>query len=324
MVGVGFGGGSGAVSGGGGWCGFGGGETMVRQRVGGGGVWDRVDRLMRSLFGFAGKSPPKKFSGGDVVVVGGGRLVAGGGCRIGREREMSCFDLICDTSDYAVGAVLGQRIKKKFHPIYYASKTMYNAQEHYTTTEKELSSVVYSFDKFRSYLIMSKTMVYTNHSALKYIFSKQDAKPRLIRWVLLLQEFTIETKDKKRTENLATDQLSRLENPGIEELNEDTIQDNFPGEHLMVIKLKDAETNPWYVDYANFLVSKIVPQHLTYYLRKKFFNDVRKYIWDDPYLFKSCPDGIIRRFVFGRELQEILEHYHKGPTRGHCGADITA
>ncbi|GJV53026.1 putative nucleotidyltransferase, ribonuclease H [Tanacetum coccineum] len=172
---------------------------------------------------------------------------------------------------------------------------------------------------------MSKTVVYTDHSALKYLFTKQDAKPRLIRWVLLLQELTIEIKDKKGTENLVADHLSRLENPDLEELNKDTIQDNFPDEHLMVIKLKNTETDLWYADYANFLVSKIVPQHLTYYLRKKkFLNDVRKYIWDDPYLFKSCPDGIIRRCVFGRELHEILKHYHKGPTGGHYGADITA
>ncbi|GKC70147.1 reverse transcriptase domain-containing protein [Tanacetum coccineum] len=154
------------------------------------------------------------------------------------------FKLMCDASDYAVGTVLGQRIEKKFRPIYYASKTMNNAQEHYTTTKKELLTIVYTFDKFRSYLIMSKTVVYTDHSALKYLFSRQDAKPRLIRWVLLLQEFTIEIKDKKGTENLVDDHLSRLENPGLEELNEDTIQDNFPDEHLMVIKLKDTETDP--------------------------------------------------------------------------------
>ncbi|GKC38965.1 reverse transcriptase domain-containing protein [Tanacetum coccineum] len=167
------------------------------------------------------------------------------------------FELMCDASDYVVKAVLGQRIEKKFCPIYYTSKTMNNAQEHYT--KKELLAVVYAFDKFRSYLIMSKTVVYTNHSALKYLFSKQDAKPRLIRWVLLLQEFTIEIKDKKGTENLAADHLSRLENPGLEELNEDTIHYNFLDEHLMVIKLKNTETDPWYTDYANFLVSKIGP-----------------------------------------------------------------
>ncbi|GJZ35008.1 reverse transcriptase domain-containing protein [Tanacetum coccineum] len=161
------------------------------------------------------------------------------------------FELMCDANDYAVGVVLGQRIEKKFRPIYYASKSMNNAQEHYTTTEKELLAVVYAFNKFRSYLIMSKKVVYTDHSALKYLFNKQDAKPRLIRWVLLLQEFTIEIKDKKGTENLATDHLSRLENPGLEELNEDTIQDNFPDEHLMVIELKNTETDQCYTKSWN-------------------------------------------------------------------------
>ncbi|GJW05333.1 reverse transcriptase domain-containing protein [Tanacetum coccineum] len=107
------------------------------------------------------------------------------------------FELMCDASDFAVGAVLGQRIDGNFKPIYYASKTLNNAQANYTTIEKELLAVVFSFDKFRPYLILSKTMVYTDHSALKYLFSKQDAKPRLIRWVLLLQGFNIKIKDKK-------------------------------------------------------------------------------------------------------------------------------
>ncbi|GKD98311.1 hypothetical protein Tco_1382208 [Tanacetum coccineum] len=95
-------------------------------------------------------------------------------------------------------------------------------------------------------------------------------------------------------ENLAADHLSRLENQKLEELDEDAIHDSFPAEQLMVINIKEAETDPWYADYANFLVLKIVPQHLTYHLRKKFLSDVKKYIWDDPYLFKTCPDGIVR------------------------------
>ncbi|GJQ97127.1 putative nucleotidyltransferase, ribonuclease H [Tanacetum coccineum] len=117
---------------------------------------------------------------------------------------------------------------------------------------------------------------------------------------------------------------SRIRKSELEELDEDAIRDSFPDEHFMVINIKEAETDPWYVDYGNFLVSKIVPQHLTYHLRKKFMSDVKKYIWDDPYVFKSCPGGIIRRCVFGKELHEILEHCHTRPTGGHYGADITA
>nr|GFA90768.1 reverse transcriptase domain-containing protein [Tanacetum cinerariifolium] len=98
------------------------------------------------------------------------------------------FELMCDASDYTVGAVLGQIIEKHFWPIHYASKTMNQVKANYTTTEKEMLAVVYAFKKFRSYLIMNKSIVYTDHSALKYLFAKKDAKARLLHWILLLQE----------------------------------------------------------------------------------------------------------------------------------------
>nr|GEY93300.1 reverse transcriptase domain-containing protein [Tanacetum cinerariifolium] len=107
------------------------------------------------------------------------------------------FELMCDASDYAVGAVLGQRIEKHFRPIHYASKTMNQAEANYTTTEKEMLVVVYAFERFRSYLIMNKSIVYTDHSALKYLFAKKDAK----------------VIDTRGAENYAADHLSRLENP---------------------------------------------------------------------------------------------------------------
>nr|GFC71960.1 retrovirus-related Pol polyprotein [Tanacetum cinerariifolium] len=87
---------------------------------------------------------------------------------------------MCDASDFAVGAVLGQRIEKHFRPIHFASKTMNQAEINYTTTEKEMLAVVYAFEKFRSYLIMNKSIVYTDHSELKYLFAKKDAKARLL------------------------------------------------------------------------------------------------------------------------------------------------
>ncbi|KAL4324452.1 hypothetical protein GQ457_11G024450 [Hibiscus cannabinus] len=109
------------------------------------------------------------------------------------------FELMCDASDYAVGAVLGQRKGKIFHPIYYASKTLNDAQVNYTTIEKEMLAVIFAFDKFRSYLIGTKVIVHTDHLAIKYLLSKKDAKPRLIRWILLLQEFDIKIIDRKGT-----------------------------------------------------------------------------------------------------------------------------
>nr|GFD37344.1 reverse transcriptase domain-containing protein [Tanacetum cinerariifolium] len=90
------------------------------------------------------------------------------------------FELMCSASDFAIGAVLGQRHEKHFRPIHCASKTMNDAQTNYTTTEKEMLAVVYAFEKFRSYLIMNKSIVHTDHSALKYLFAKKDAKARLL------------------------------------------------------------------------------------------------------------------------------------------------
>ncbi|KAG9458366.1 hypothetical protein H6P81_002874 [Aristolochia fimbriata] len=109
------------------------------------------------------------------------------------------------------GAALGQRKGKVFHTISYASHTLTGPQLNYTTTEKELMAVVFAFEKFRSYLIGSKIIVWTYHTALRYLFAKKNFKPRLIRWILLLQEFDIEIKEKKGAENVVADHLSRLE-----------------------------------------------------------------------------------------------------------------
>ena len=98
----------------------------------------------------------------------------------------------CDASDFAIRAVLGQKRDKLFRAIYCASRTLNGAQLNYTTTEKEMLAVVFSCDKFWSYLIGTKVIVFTNRATLRYLFGKKDAKPRLIRWILLLQEIDLE------------------------------------------------------------------------------------------------------------------------------------
>ncbi|GJZ73412.1 reverse transcriptase domain-containing protein [Tanacetum coccineum] len=160
------------------------------------------------------------------------------------------FELMCDASDFAIGAVLGKRHEKHFRPIHHASKTMNEAKSHYTMTEKEMLGVVYAFEKFRSYLILNKSIVYTDHSALKYLFAKKDSKARLLWWVLLLQEFDFNVIDTKGAENLAADHLSRLENPYENVLDPKEVNEKFPLKATKkVTSLGNSEVpTPWFAD----------------------------------------------------------------------------
>ncbi|XP_062080347.1 uncharacterized protein LOC133785106 [Humulus lupulus] len=157
------------------------------------------------------------------------------------------FELMCDASDYAVGAVLGQRV--------------------------------------------DKVVVYTDHSAIKYLMTKKDSKPRLIRWILLLQEFDVEIKDKKGTENLVADHLSRLE-VGVNSLNEEVqINDAFPDEQLFEVNV--GKEVPWFADYVNYLAAKVIPPEMT-------------------------------RCVPEEEMLSILTHCHSLHCGGHFGGTRTA
>nr|GFA32880.1 reverse transcriptase domain-containing protein [Tanacetum cinerariifolium] len=233
------------------------------------------------------------------------------------------FELMYDASNYTVGAVLGQRIEKHFLPIHYASKIMNQAEANYTTTEKEMLAVVYAFEKFRSYLIINKSIVYTDHSALKYLFAKKDAKARLLRWILLLQEFDFKVIDTRGAENYAGDHLSCLENPYENIFDPKEINETFPLESLNKVAHKDPST-PWFADLANYHAGNFIIKGMTSQQKQKFFKDARHYFWDDPYLFRTCDDQIIRRFMAGKEAIDILNACHSGPTGGHYGANYTA
>nr|GFB20959.1 reverse transcriptase domain-containing protein [Tanacetum cinerariifolium]GFB20989.1 reverse transcriptase domain-containing protein [Tanacetum cinerariifolium] len=204
------------------------------------------------------------------------------------------FELMYDASDFVIGAVLGQRKTKHFQHIHYASKTITEAQIHHTATEKEMLAIVYAFEKFRPYLVLSKSIVYMDHSALKYLLSKQDAKLRFIRWVLLLQEFNIIIRDKKRTESLAADHLSKLENPHKDVFENKYINKMFPLETLG--KISSGSTS-WFADFANFHAGNFIVKGMSSQQKKKFFKDVKHYFCDDPYLFQICADQIIRRAI---------------------------
>nr|GEY25437.1 DNA-directed DNA polymerase [Tanacetum cinerariifolium] len=217
----------------------------------------------------------------------------------------------------------GQRVEKHFWPIHYASKTMNQAETNYTTTEKEMLAVVYAFKNFRSYLIMNKSIVYTDHSALKYFFAKKDVKARLLRWILLFQEFDFKVIDTKGVENYAADHLSRLENSYENIFDPKEINETFPLESLNKVAHQDPSTS-WFVDFANYHAGKFIIKGMTTRQKQKFFKDVRHYFWDDPYLFKTCPDQIIRWCVAGQEAIDIHKACHSGPTGGHYRANYIA
>nr|GEU31420.1 reverse transcriptase [Tanacetum cinerariifolium] len=180
-----------------------------------------------------------------------GHKISKEGIKVDKAKDMP-FELMCDASDFAIGSVLGQRQDKHFRLIHYASKTVTEAESNYTTIEKEMLAVVYAFEKFRSYLIMNKRIVYTDHSTLKYLFAKKDSKARFLRWVILLQEFTFKVIDTKGAENLAADYLSRLENPHQNVLDPKEINESFPLETFNLLSTRGNLSTPWFVDFGNY------------------------------------------------------------------------
>ncbi|RDX74255.1 Retrovirus-related Pol polyprotein from transposon 17.6, partial [Mucuna pruriens] len=156
------------------------------------------------------------------------------------------------------------------------------AQINYTTTEKELLAIVFALDKFRSYLLGSKIIIFSDHAALKFLLKKPNVKPRLIRWMLLLQEFELEIKDKKGGENADLTQLERRVGPL-------PIQDEFLDEQILQLE----NVKPLYADICNFLVASMFPHGASKAYKEKLESDAKYYIWDDPYLWRLYNDQVI-------------------------------
>jgi hypothetical protein len=170
--------------------------------------------------------------------------------------------------------------------------------------------VVFSIEKFRSYLVGAKVIVYTDHAALKYLLMMKATKPCLIRWILLLQEFDLEIRDKKGVENFVADHLSRLQ---FEDLAVLPISDRMIDDML----LKVSTTDPWYTNTINYIMAGYIPPEED---KKKITRDSRLHLWDDPYLYRVCTDGLLRRCIPAFETWKILERCHSSPYGGHYGA----
>jgi len=200
---------------------------------------------------------------------------------------------MCDASDYMVGAVLGQRKDNKPYAIYYASRALDDTQVNYATMEQEFLEVVCALEKVWSYLINSKVIIFTDHGTLKHLMTKFDSKPQLIQWVLLLQEFNLEIKDKAGLANVVADHFSRL---GPEETpsEEIPIGDSFSSEQFLAIF---HQATPWYVDLVNFKACGVFPSSLSHQQRKKFLTDAKYHIWEEPLPYNLCGDVVHRRYL---------------------------
>ncbi|XP_070042889.1 uncharacterized protein [Nicotiana tomentosiformis] len=181
-------------------------------------------------------------------------------------------------------------------------------------------AIGFAIEKFHPYLMSAKVIVHTDHAALRYVMSKKDSKARLMRWVLLLQEFDIDTQDRKYSENQVADHLSRLEEEGRPHDGLEII-DSFPDEQLLAISMKEV---PWFADLENFLMCGIIPDEFSSNQRKKLKRDCQYYYWDEPYLLRICMDEVIRRCIPEEEQCEILGACHSSPYGGHHGGARTA
>ncbi|RDY12524.1 pol, partial [Mucuna pruriens] len=210
---------------------------------------------------------------------------------------------MCDASNSALGDVLGQRagVDQPMHVIAYASRTFGNS---------------FCLGQVSQYLLGSRIVVFSDHATLRYLLKKPNAKPRLIRWILLLQETNIEVRDKKGAENSVADHLSRIERDS----EPMPTRDEFPDEKLMHIKT----STPWFADICNYVETSQFPLEASRLYKEKLQSDAKYYMWDDPYLWRLCSDQVIRRYILDVEINSILQFCHAAPGGDHYGSTRTA
>ena len=218
------------------------------------------------------------------------------------------FQISTDASDTAIGAVLGQEEEKIPYAIYYISKNLALAELNYTVTEKEFLAVIHAINKFRHYITGYPVILFTDHSAIRYLANKPVTNGRITRWLILLQEFDITIIDRPVKENPVAEFLSRI--PKAVETT--AVEDQFPDEHLFAVAVQ----TPWYADVANYLAVGKLPKHLTPNERKQIIVKSNRFSWVGGYLFHIGADMEIRRCIREDEIFDILKACHDGPCGG--------
>ena len=219
------------------------------------------------------------------------------------------FQISTDASDTAIGAVLGQEEEKIPYAIYYISKDLAPAELNYTVTEKEFLAVIHAINKFRHYITGYPVILYTDHSAIRYLANKPVTNGRITRWLILLQEFDITIRDRPGKENPVADFLSRIP----KSVETAAVEDQFPDEHLFAVAVQ----TPWYADVANYLAVGKLPKHLTPNEWKQIVQRSNRFSWVGGYLFHTGADMEIRRCIREDEIFDILKACHDGPCVGH-------
>eukprot|EP00253_Pinus_taeda_P030152 PITA_30152 len=214
------------------------------------------------------------------------------------------FHIHTDASNKDIGAALGQVEEKIPYAIYFVSKNLSKAEMNYTVTQKEFLAVVHALNKFRHYITAYQTFVHTDHATIQYLMNKPDVNARIIRWLLLLQQFDLTIVDKPSKENVVVDFLSRVNLTASEE---ETMDDQMPDEHLFAISV----LSPWFADIANYLVSAQFPQHLSSKEKSRIVRKSASFTWIGGNLFKLGPDQILRHCAgyYWPTLHEDVRRY---------------